>query len=129
MNDIKRVADLMHQSVTQRNPDILKTGLIVLATDQNAMVKSSIYFAPTQITAGKNEIEAEVEAAAKEFDFHVYHLDKVMIVVDGTPRVRAAIITGGSNGFPGFHQQYPGYFVPPIPQTPPDEHRRSCWVF
>lgn len=119
MNDIKRVADLIHQSVIQHNPDILKTGLIVLATDQNAMVKSSIYFVPAQITAGKNEIEAEVETAAKEFNFHVYYLDKVMVVLDENLRVRAAIIAGAPNGFPGLQQQYPGYFVPPIPQTPP----------
>ncbi|WNY41147.1 hypothetical protein [Klebsiella phage YC1] len=118
MNDIKRVADLMHQSVIQHNSNILKTGLIVLATDQNAMVKSSIHFIPTQITAGKNEVEIEVEAAAKEFDFRVHYLDKVMVVLDDNLRVRAVIITGGPNGFPDFQQLYPNYFAPPIPQAP-----------
>ncbi|QPB09212.1 hypothetical protein PQB86_gp117 [Klebsiella phage Miami] len=109
MSDIKRIADLMYQSVIQRNPDILKAGLIVLATDQKVMVKSSVYFIPRPITAGKDEVEGEVEEAAKEFDFHVYHLDKVKVILDEGLKIRAVIISGGSDNFPGFQQQHLGY--------------------
>lgn len=109
MTDIKRIADLMYQSVIQRNPDILKAGLIVLATDQKVMVKSSVYFIPRPITAGKDEVEGEVEEAAKEFDFHVYYLDKVKVILDEGLKIRAVIISGGSDNFPGFQQQYLGY--------------------
>lgn len=109
MSDIKRIADLMYQSVIQNNPGILKAGLVVMATDQKAMVKSSVYFIPQQITVGKDEVEQEVEEAAKESDFQVYYLDKVKIILDEDFKIRAAIITGVGNNFPGFQQQYLGY--------------------
>lgn len=109
MSDIKRIADLMYQSVVQRNPDILKAGLIVLATDQKVMVKSSVYFIPGQITTGKHEVEREVEEAAKEYDFSVHYLDKVKVILDEGLKIRAVIISGAGDYFPGFQQQYLGY--------------------
>lgn len=122
MSDIKRIADLMYQSVVQRNPDILKAGLIVLATDQNVTVKSSVYFIPGQITTGKNEVEQEVEEAAKEFGFRVHYLDKVKVILDEGLKIRAVIIGGGGSSFPGFQQQYLGYGqLPQIGQVYPTE--------
>lgn len=121
MNDIKRIADLMYQCVIQRNLDILKAGLVVIATDQQEMIKSTFFLTPSSITYGEDQITAEVKKVVEEYDFRIYYLDSVLAIVDEAGRVRAAIITTEQNYFPA-SIQYPFYQQPASSLQDPVSH-------
>lgn len=104
MSDIKRIADLMYQSVIQNNPGILKAGLVVIATDQTEMVKSSVYFSHSPLVYGAPGIDEKIHEVAKKYGHHLYHLDNVKVIIDANQRVRAALL----------HSQC---YMPYVPQT------------
>lgn len=104
MSDIKRIADLMYQSVIQNNPGILKAGLVVIATDQTEMVKSSVYFPHSPLVYGAPGIDEKIHEVAKKYGHHLHHLDNVKVIIDANQRVRAALL----------HSQC---YMPYVPQT------------
>lgn len=121
MNDIKRIADLMYQSVIQNNLGILKAGLVVIATDQTEMVKSSVYFSHPPLVYGAPGIDEKIHEVAKKYGHHLYHLDNVKVIIDVNQRVRAALLHSQCympylpktqyqspsvvGGLPGYYQQ------------------------
>ncbi|UVD41891.1 hypothetical protein KPN8_100 [Klebsiella phage KPN8] len=92
MSDIKRIADLMYQSVIQNNPGILKAGLVVIATDQEKMVKSDVRFIPVSAAVGPNPVHERIEAIIKEGGFYLHHLDNVWVVTNFEGRAQAALL-------------------------------------
>lgn len=107
MNDIKRIADLMYQSVVQNNPGILKAGLVVIATEQEKMVKTDVRHIPISAVIGPNPVYENMEGIVKAAGSYLHYLDNVWVVVNFEGQVQAVLLHA-QHYFP----QHAGYLMP-----------------
>lgn len=91
---VETVAEIISRSIIERNPGILKAGLIELAVEQGVMVKSSMIFF-TGVTVNFDlDVNRDVERLVKDKGYRLHHLDAIIVIVDLESVVKGVIVNG-----------------------------------
>lgn len=121
---IETVAEMISKSILDRNPGILKAGLVELAAKQGVTVKSKMIFFAGIGTDFDLHVDQKVEKLVKDKGYRLHHLDAIILIVDLQSVVKGAMINGPiwgsyfngnmgygmpSNNMAGFNA--PGYIV------------------
>ena len=91
---IENVAGIISRAIIERNPGILKAGLIELAVEQGVMVKSKMIFFTGVTINFDQDINREVERLVKDKGYHLHHLDAIILIVDLESVVKGVVVNG-----------------------------------
>lgn len=91
---IENVAGVISRAIIERNPGVLKAGLIELAVEQDVMVKSKMIFFTGVTVNFDQDINSDIERLVKDKGYRLHHLDAIILIVDLESVVKGAVING-----------------------------------
>ncbi len=91
---VETVAEIISRSIIERNPGILKAGLIELAVEQGVMVKSQMIFFTGVAVNFNLDLDRDVEQLVKDKGYRLHHLDAIVLIVDSETVVKGVVVNG-----------------------------------